>query len=45
VKICERCQRAIEPSEEHRTFDKFSTSAGGFTFYYHLACLLKAVRR
>jgi hypothetical protein len=45
MKICEHCHRLIKPDEEHRSFDKFSTSAGGFSFHYHLACLLKRIRK
>ncbi|MCX4972191.1 hypothetical protein [Streptomyces sp. NBC_00620] len=43
--ICSRCRRAITPGQPQRSFDKFSTSAGGFTFHYHLACLLKQIKR
>jgi hypothetical protein len=43
MKLCEHCQRLIQPGEEHRSVGKFSTSGGGVTFHYHLACLLKRI--
>lgn len=38
--LCERCEQPIKPDEEYRSYDKPSTSAGGFAFHYHLTCQL-----
>jgi hypothetical protein len=45
VKFCEKCTGPIRPDEEHRSVGKFSTSGSGTTFHYHLACLLKRIRK
>lgn len=38
MKTCAKCQHGIHPDEDHRTYDKHSTSGTGLTVYIHITC-------
>lgn len=38
MRFCEKCSRMIQPDEEYRSHDKFSSSGGGITVHLHAVC-------